>query len=313
MKRKISIILIIIGIILIGYGIINFKDSNKINPNKNTISNNDKQPEETNKIKKEKILCDPLLDVKEIDVDGVDNIFYFITNSNDGYILSLTNTFENNQNCKKVSNKKVTNIIDLYFVDSNNNLYNYEDFSLEKHPQIYKNIYLNKNIIDDGKMNIQVIQEGNDAYLLYTLSILKNDGKIYQQTYKSYMKINYNANPPTQYFTYDKGSEKLYLSHNDEKIINLQFTFRSYRPYYKTDKAFYTYIDNPDDFCHDGTCYIWSTPYYEKATVEAKYEKNTFYNEHYDDILFITERLDSKNYSYISKDGYHIEFAKEQK
>lgn len=301
MKKITSIIFIIIGLGLFILGFVNFKPSEKKDTNNQNSFNNDK-------ITKTKIKCDALLNAKEIDINSSNDLYYFITNSNDGYVLSLTNTYENEQNCKKISTTKVTNIIDWYFVDTDKKLYNFDDFALEKDSEIYKNIYLDKNVVDDNRFNLKAYNENNGISLDYTIALLKTDGKIYQVKYKTHQ--GYDAATNKDVYSYKKINETLYLSHLDEKIINIQLSRLNYRPNYKTDKAIYTYIDNEEDFCYNGTCHIWTTPYYEKGKSEAKYEKNEFYTKHYDDILFITEKLDSKNYSYISKDGHHIEVEK---
>ena len=302
MKKITSNFLIIIGIAFLVLGFVIF------NPSKKNDNNNQNDSSNNNKINKIKLKCDALLDVKEIDVYPSNGLYYFITNSNDGYVLSLTNTYENEQNCKKISTTKVTNIIDSYFVSTDKQLYNFEDFAFETNGEIYTKIYLEKDVIDDNKFDSKAYNENNGISLNHTIALLKTDGKIYKVKYK--VHLGYDETIKKEVYTYNNFNETVYLSHPDEKIINMQFAKTNYRPYYKTDKAIYTYIDNEEDFCYNGSCYVWATPYYEKGKSEAKYEKNEFYTKYYNDILFITEKLDSKNYSYISKDGYHIEVEK---
>ena len=93
MKKITSNFLIIIGIAFLVLGFVIF------NPSKKNDNNNQNDSSNNNKINKIKLKCDALLDVKEIDVYPSNGLYYFITNSKDGYVLSLTNTYENEQNC----------------------------------------------------------------------------------------------------------------------------------------------------------------------------------------------------------------------
>ena len=189
------------------------------NNNEKPINNDvvEKQFVKIDELNKIDIKCDVIADI--VDYGNIDGLF--ITKDGDLYQISYDKLFSNDSNCKKIeSDKKFKRFIRGAIIDSNNDIYSYDN---------------GKNIVVKNNHNITM------PYLLDKISKNDYDNIIYEW--------NYDYNDYERYFYYDVDTNSIYeySNKNYKKSENAMFNFETdeiveYITYngIKTNKAFYT-------------------------------------------------------------------------
>ena len=149
---------------------------------------------------------------------------------NDGYMynINLDMKYSNEQNCIKMSDKKIVKVIDNYYVTDENTLYTPDKNGGKE--------FDSKGKVPEYLMDESVLMAsnyGNNGE--YKYYVLKNDGKIYDVTFT---REFYFENGEGLY-RFDVLSEEVYLEYNDEIIKTFDVEDNKII-YVNTDKGIYT-------------------------------------------------------------------------
>lgn len=133
----------------------------------------------------------------------------FVVNNGNLYTINTTLKFSNEQNCKKISDLNVTNIVDSYFIVDNSKVYTFDNDTIdlkeyESNGRI-PTYLMSNNIIMSYKYS-----SGNE----YNYYVLKNDGKIYNISFKR----DYHFEKGVGTYTYDVISESIHHEYPNEII-----------------------------------------------------------------------------------------------
>lgn len=210
--KKIVILLLIMVLLITGC-----KNSETKNNEHGNETVEEKKFDKISELNYIDIKCGALADI--VDYSSIDSLF--ITKSGDIYQFSYDKLFSNDTNCKKIeSDKKFKRFIRGAIIDSNNDIYSYDN---------------GKNIVVKNNHNTTM------PYLLDKISKNDYDNIIYEW--------NSDYNDYERYFYYDVDTNSIYeySNKNYKKSENAMFNFETdeiveYITYngIKTNKAFYT-------------------------------------------------------------------------
>lgn len=218
-------------------------------------------------------ICDGLENVQNTFNEG------FVINNGILYTLNTSLKFSNEQNCKKISDLNITNVVNNYFIVDNSTVYTFDNDTLELKE------YESNGRIPTYLMNNDIIMSykyssGNE----YKYYVLKNDGKIYNISFKR----DYHFENGVGSYTYEVMSEDIYIEYVDEIIKSFVVTNNEISSLV-TDKGAY-----------ERTIVNFECTQY--ADVECMYQlqKNEFFVENMDNVLYINN---NNGITYITKEN----------
>ncbi len=149
---------------------------------------------------------------------------------NDGklYSITLDLKFSNEQNCMEISDKKITKVVNNYYIDEEDKVYIIDDSGIKD--------YNANGKIPAYMMSDDVVMAHNYGLTTdYTYYVLKTDGKLYDVQFDREFRFESGVGV----YKYSVKSEKVYKEFEDETIKSFDITNGEIN-FIVTDKGIYT-------------------------------------------------------------------------